>query len=57
LKDTSRGKKGYMTRRSFISHFLNIVANMLVIIIDRAKADGKIEGVVPHLVDSGLSIL
>ena len=30
---------------------------MLAIIIERAKIDGQIEGVVPHLVDGGLSIL
>jgi hypothetical protein len=30
---------------------------MLAIIIERAKLDGQIEGVVPHLVDGGLSIL
>jgi hypothetical protein len=30
---------------------------MLAIIIERAKFDGQIEGVVPHLVDGGLSIL
>ena len=30
---------------------------MLAIIIKRAKVDGQIEGVVPHLVDGGLSIL
>jgi hypothetical protein len=35
----------------------NIVAYMLVIIIKRAKVDGLIEGVVPHLADGGLSIL
>ena len=35
----------------------NIVADMLSILIDRAKQDGQIGGVVPHLVDSGLSIL
>jgi hypothetical protein len=35
----------------------NIVANMLAILIERAKADGQIEGVIPHLVDGGLSIL
>jgi hypothetical protein len=35
----------------------NIVADMLAIIIERAKIDGQIEGVVPHLVDGGLSIL
>jgi hypothetical protein len=35
----------------------NIVADMLAIIIERAKIDGQIEGVVPHLVDGGLSII
>jgi hypothetical protein len=30
---------------------------MLVVLIECAKEDGKIEGVVPHLVESGLSIL
>jgi hypothetical protein len=29
----------------------NIVADMLAIMIERAKVDGLIEGVVPHLVD------
>jgi hypothetical protein len=35
----------------------NIVADMLAILIEQAKSDGKIEGVIPHLVDGGLSIL
>jgi hypothetical protein len=35
----------------------NIVANMLAILIERAKLYGQIEGVIPHLVDGGLSIL
>lgn len=35
----------------------NIVADMLAILIERAKADGQIRGVIPHLVDDGLSIL
>jgi hypothetical protein len=30
---------------------------MLAIMIERAKNDGLIEGVIPHLVDGGLSIL
>ena len=30
---------------------------MLAIILNRAKEDGQISGVVPHLVDGGLSIL
>jgi hypothetical protein len=35
----------------------NIVVDMLAIMIERAKSDGQNEGVVPHLVDVGLSIL
>jgi hypothetical protein len=35
----------------------NIVAGMLAVLIECEKVDGKIEGVVPHLVDGGLSIL
>jgi hypothetical protein len=35
----------------------NIVADMLVILIECAKSDGQIEVVIPHLVDGGLSIL
>jgi hypothetical protein len=35
----------------------NIVADMLALLINRAKADGQIRGVLPHLVDDGLSIL
>jgi hypothetical protein len=30
---------------------------MLAILIQHAKTDGLIEGVIPHLVDEGLSIL
>ena len=35
----------------------NIVADILAILIKRAKDDGQISGVIPHLVDYGLSIL
>jgi hypothetical protein len=35
----------------------NIVANMLAILIARAKEDGQIGGLVPHLVEGGVSIL
>jgi hypothetical protein len=35
----------------------NLVADMLVVLIERAKSQGFIEGLVPHLVDDGLSIL
>jgi hypothetical protein len=35
----------------------NIVADMLAIIINRAKEDGQVNGLIPHLVDGGVSIL
>jgi hypothetical protein len=35
----------------------NMVVDILAIIIARTKEDGQIKGVVPHLVDGGLSIL
>jgi hypothetical protein len=35
----------------------NIVADMLSLLIKRAKDDGQINGILPHLIDDGLSIL
>jgi hypothetical protein len=35
----------------------NIVADMLAILIERAKSNGQIEEMIPHLVDGELSIL
>jgi hypothetical protein len=35
----------------------NILVDMLAILIKHAKSDGQIEGVIPHLIDGGLSIL
>ena len=35
----------------------NIVADMLALLINRAKNDGQISGIIPQLVDGGLSIL
>jgi hypothetical protein len=35
----------------------NIVADMLAIMIESAKVDGQAEGVIPHLVDGGVSII
>jgi hypothetical protein len=39
------------------SILFNIVVDMLVVIIARAKENGQVKGVVPHLVEDGLSIL
>jgi len=36
---------------------LNIVVDMLAILINRAKRVGQVEGVIPHLIQDGLSIL
>ena len=35
----------------------NVVADMLAILIGRAKEEGQIGGLVPHLVEGGVSIL
>jgi hypothetical protein len=35
----------------------NIIADMLAITINRAKEDGQVSGLIPHLVDGGVSIL
>jgi hypothetical protein len=35
----------------------SIVADMLAILIARAKEDGKVGGLIPHLVEGGVSIL
>jgi hypothetical protein len=41
-----------------LSHILfNIIVDMLAIIIARGKEDGKISGLVHHLVDGGIFIL
>lgn len=35
----------------------NIVVDMFEILIARAKEDGQVDGLIPHLVDGGISIL
>jgi hypothetical protein len=58
--DTSRyfqTRKGLRQGDPLSPMLFNIVADMLAILIERAKSDGQIEGVIPHLVDGGLSIL
>ena len=35
----------------------NIIADMLAILIQRAKEDGQVGGLIPHLVEGGVSIL
>ena len=50
-------KKGPRQGDSVSPMLFNIVADMLAVMIERAKVDGQIDGVVSHLVDGGLSIL
>ena len=50
-------KKGLCQGDPLCPMLFNIVAEMLAILIKRAKQDDQIAGVVPHLVDGGLSIL
>jgi hypothetical protein len=49
-------RKGLRQGDPLPSMLFNIVADMLAILINRTKADGQVEGVIPHLVDGGLSI-
>ena len=50
-------KKGLRQGDPLSPMLFNIVADMLAVLINRAKADGQITGIVPHLIDGGLSIL
>ena len=50
-------KKGLRQGDSLSSMLFNIVVDMLAIMIERAKVDGQIDGVVNYLVDGALSIL
>ena len=50
-------KKGLRQEDPVSPILFNIVADMLAIIIARAKEDGQVEGLIPHLVEGGVSIL
>jgi hypothetical protein len=50
-------KKGLRQKDHLSPLLFNLVADMLALLIIRAKEDGQIRGLVPHLVDSGLSIM
>ena len=50
-------KKGLRQGDPLSPLLFNLVADMLAILIERAKQDGQILGLVPHLVDGGISIL
>ena len=50
-------KKGLRQGDSLSPILFNIVADMLAIFVSRAKEHGQVKGVVPNLIDGGLSIL
>lgn len=50
-------KKGLRQGDPLSPLLFNLVADMLTILISRVKEDGQLNGLVPHLVDGGLSIL
>jgi hypothetical protein len=50
-------KKGVRQGNPLSPIIFNIVVDMLPILIRRAKEEGQIAGLIPHLVDDGLSIL
>jgi hypothetical protein len=62
IKVNDQVGKNFQTKKAVrqddpLSHILfNIVVDMLAILFKRAKPEGQIEGVIPHLVDDGLSI-
>ena len=49
-------KKGLRQGDPLSPLLINVVADMLAILIKRAKEEGQISVVVPHLVDGGLSV-
>ena len=57
LGENFQTKKGLRQGDLLLPILFNIVVDMLAVLINRAKRDGQITGVVPHLVDDGLSIL
>jgi hypothetical protein len=50
-------KKGVRQGDPLSPMLFNIIADMLAILIERAKEDGQVGGLIPHLVEGGISIL
>jgi hypothetical protein len=55
--EKNSNQKGCLTGDPLSLIPFNIIVDMLAVLIKRAKIDGQIEGVIPHLVDDVLSIL
>jgi hypothetical protein len=49
--------KGLRQRDPLSPILFNLVADILAILIAKAREDGQVEGLIPHLVDGGISIL
>ncbi|WVZ53449.1 hypothetical protein U9M48_004389 [Paspalum notatum var. saurae] len=52
-----QAKKGLRQGDPLSPILFNIMVDMLAVIISRAKNNGQVKGVIPHLVEGGLSIL
>lgn len=57
LTNNFQTKKGLRQGDPLSPVLFNVIVDMLVTLINRAKGEGHIEGVIPHLLDDGLSIL
>jgi hypothetical protein len=53
----SQTRKGLRQGDPLSPMLFNIMVDMLAILTEHANSDGQIEGVIPHLVDGGLTIL
>jgi hypothetical protein len=54
---TFKQKRGLRQSDPLSPILFNIVADMLAILINRAKKYGKVNRLIPHFVDGGVSIL